>query len=257
MIKIHSTAIIEKGARIGEGSQIGPYCLIGSKVKIGKNNYLQSNVRLDGDTTIGDNNNFFHCSSIGTDSQDLKDEGLPTKLIIGNNNTFREFCTVNKSTSMEEPTRIGDDCLLMAYTHVAHNCILKNHVVLANAVNIAGHCHLDDYVYIGGMSALSQFIKIGTHAFIGGMSGLQKDVPPYLRGIGIPLQIAGINIIGLQRRGFDPEQIKAIKEIFKIFYREKLNVSQAIAKAEHQLKITKEIKVFLEFIKNSDKGIAR
>jgi UDP-N-acetylglucosamine acyltransferase len=255
--KIHPTAIIHQHAEIGENTVVGPYCIIGKDVKLGDNNILYSNVIIDGDTIIGSGNKFYHSAVIGTDCQDLKYKGEPTKLIIGNNNTFREFSTVNKSATMEEPTQVGNNCLLMAYTHIAHNCILSNNIIMANAVNLAGHIHIHDHVIIGGLTAITQFIKIGTHAFVGGASGVKKDIPPYTRGIGFPYKVSGLNIVGLQRKGFTSEQIKSIKDVYKIFYRSNLNVSQALKKVEELQDLSEEQQTFIEFIRNSDNGICR
>ena len=229
MPDIHSTAIIHPEAKIGKNCKIGPYCIIDADVQLGDNNILQSNVLLTGNTEIGNNNKFFHSAVIGTDCQDLKYNGEPTKLIIGSNNTFREFCTINRSATIDEPTQIGNNCLFMAYVHVAHNCILGNNLILANAVNLAGHIHIHDFVTIGGMSAISQFSTIGGFAFVGGKSGISKDVPPFTRGGGHPYKIAGINSIGLQRRGFDTGEIQSIKKMFRVFYFSGKNTSHTRA----------------------------
>ena len=257
MIKIHPTAIVDPKAVIGKNCVIGPFCIVYGNVILGDNNELVSSVIIDGHTTIGDGNKFFHSAVIGTDSQDLKYKGEPTQLIIGNNNTFREFCTINKSATMDEPTQIGNNCLFMAYSHVAHNCILGNNLIIANAVNFAGHIHIQDNVIIGGMVALHQFVKVGIYAFIGGKSGIKKDVPPYTRGEGFPYKVMGLNSVGLQRGGFTNESIKSIKDVYKLFYRSELNTSQAMEKALIIPNITKEQKVFLDFIKDSDRGITK
>jgi len=255
MPDIHATAIVHPDAKIGLNCQIGPYCIIDKDVKLGDNNFLQSNVLLTGYTTIGDNNKFFHSAVIGTDCQDLKYDGEPTQLIIGSNNTFREFCTVNRSATMDEPTQIGDNGLFMAYTHVAHNCILGNNLIMANAVNLAGHVHIQDFATIGGMTAISQFSTIGAYAFVGGKSGVSKDVPPFTRGGGHPYKVAGINSIGLQRKGFDNEEIKSIKTLYKIFYLSGKNTTQALEEVETLKPFTKGQKQFNDFIKNSSRGI--
>jgi len=254
---IHPSAIIDSKAKIGKNCEIGPFCIIGPQVTLGNNNILFSNVIIDGATTIGDGNKFFHSAVIGTNSQDLKDKDENTELHIGDNNSFREFSTVNKSATMEEPTFVGNNCLLMAYTHVAHNCHIGNNVVIANSSNIAGHCLVDDFVVIGGMSALSQFVHIGTQAFIGGMSGIAKDVPPYIRGIGMPFKVISINSIGMERRGISKEARRSVKDIFKLFYRSDLNVSQALLKAEELNNISNEQKLFIRFVKDSNRGICR
>ncbi len=257
MIKIHPTAIVNSKAEIGNNCVIGPYCIIGSDVKLGENNVLVSNVVIDGDTEIGNGNKFFHSAVIGTDCQDLKYKGEPTKLIIGDNNTIREFATINKSAIMDEPTQVGNNCLLMIYSHIAHNCILGNNIIVANAVNLAGHVHIHDNAIIGGMTAIAQFVKIGIHSFVGGASGVKKDIPPYTRGFGVPYHVTGLNSIGLQRRGFSSESRKAIKEIYKLFYNSGLNVSQALQKAEEIPNLTEEQQIFIDFVKNSDVGICK
>ncbi len=257
MTTIHPTAIVDSKAVIGINCVIGPFCIVHENVKMGDNNKLVSSVIIDGHTTIGDGNKFFHSAVIGTDCQDLKYNGEPTQLIIGNNNTFREFCTMNKSATMDEPTQIGDNCLFMAYSHVAHNCILGNNLIIANAVNFAGHIHVHDNVIIGGMAALHQFVKVGAYAFIGGKSGIKKDVPPYTRGEGSPYVVRGLNSVGLQRRGFESEAIKSIKDVYKLFYKSGLNTSQAMEKALAIPNLTTEQKIFLDFVKNSDRGITK
>ena len=254
---IHPTAIIDPKAQIGENCEIGPFCIIGPNVVLGNNCILVSNVVLDGYTTIGNGNRFYHSAVIGSDSQDLKDKGDPTHLIIGDNNTFREFSTVNKSATPEEPTRVGSNCLIMAYAHIAHNCQIGNNVILANAVNLAGHIHIHDFVIVGGMTAIAQFVRIGTYAFVGGASGIKKDIPPYTRGIGTPYIVQGLNVVGLQRHGFSEESRQSLKDIYRLFYRSGLNVSQAIEKVNEQQFITDEQKVFLEFIENSEIGICK
>ncbi|MDP8268633.1 MAG: acyl-ACP--UDP-N-acetylglucosamine O-acyltransferase [Candidatus Tenebribacter davisii] len=257
MTQIHPTAIVSPKAIIGKDCVIGPFCIVHDNVKMGDNNELVSSVIIDGHTTIGDGNRFFHSAVIGTDCQDLKYHGEPTQLIIGNNNTFREFCTVNKSATMDEPTQIGDNGLFMAYSHVAHNCILGNNLIIANAVNFAGHIHVHDNVIIGGMVALHQFVKVGIYAFIGGKSGIKKDIPPYTRGEGFPYKVMGLNSVGLQRRGFSSETIKSIKDVYKLFYKSGLNTSQAMEKALAIPDLTKEQKIFLDFVKESDRGITK
>lgn len=257
MNNIHPTAVIHPEAKIGKNCSIGPFCIIEKDVILGNDNILFSNVIITGNTEIGSGNNFFHAVAIGTDCQDLKYNGEPTKLIIGNNNVFRECCTMNRSATMDEATVIGSDNLFMAYSHVAHNCQLGNHIIMANAVNLAGHVHIHDFVTIGGMSAISQFTSIGAYAFVGGKAGVSKDVPPYTRGGGHPYKIVGINSIGLQRRGFTTEMVSAIKQIYKVFYNSGLNVTQAKQKVLEIDTLSKEQQIFFNFIANSTRGIHR
>jgi len=253
---IDSTALITEGAQLGENNQIGPFCMIGKDVKLGNNNVLVSNVVIDGDTTIGDGNQFYHSAVVGSNPQDLKFNGEPTKLIIGSNNTIREFATINKSATMDEPTQVGDNCLLMAYSHIAHNCILGNNLVIANAVQLAGHIHIHDFVIIGGMTAIHQFVKIGKYAFVGGKSGVKKDVPPFTRGEGFPYKVIGLNSVGLQRKGFSREQLTEIKKVYRLFYGSGNNVSQAMEIAD-KMELSKDQNTFIEFIKNSNRGLSR
>jgi len=256
MNKIDPTAKIAKSAELGDNNTIGAFCLIGENVKLGNNNVLLSNVIIEGDTTIGDSNKFYHGAIIGSNPQDLKFQGEPTKLLIGSHNTIREFATINKSATMDEPTQIGDNCLLMAYSHVAHNCILGNNLIIANSVQLAGHIHIHDFVTIGGMTAVHQFVKLGKYAFVGGKSGVKKDVPPYTRGEGFPYKVMGLNSVGLQRKGFSREQITEIKNIYRLFYGSGKNVSQAMAVAE-KMQLSPEQKIFLDFIKISERGLNR
>ncbi|MDD3050543.1 MAG: acyl-ACP--UDP-N-acetylglucosamine O-acyltransferase [Candidatus Cloacimonetes bacterium] len=257
MTNIHSTAIIAPDAKIGKDVEIGPFCIIGNNVEIGDNCRLVSNVIVDGNTTIGKNNIFYHSSVIGTAPQDLKYRGEVTRLIIGDNNTVREFATINRSATMDEPTRVGNNNLLMTYSHIAHNCQLGNGIILANSVNLAGHIHIDDFVTIGGITAVHQFVKIGKFAFIGGASGVKKDVPPFTRGEGMPYIVSGLNSVGLQRRGFAEEIIRSVKQIYRIFYRSGLNTAQALAEADKLNDLNVEQKMFIEFVRNSERGITK
>ncbi len=256
-MNIHPTAIIDPAAEIGENVKIGPFCTIGPHVKIGNDNKLASSVVISGHTTIGDGNAISPGVVIGTAPQDLKYAGEPTQVIIGNNNTIREYVTINASASLTEHTTLGNNCLIMAYCHVAHNCHLGNNVILSNAVNMAGHVTIHDFAIIGGMAAVNQFCKIGKYTFIGGMSGIRKDVPPYTRGAGEPFKVTGLNIVGLQRKGFDAEQITSIKRIYKWFYATRSNVSKRMSELGQLGELSPEEQVFIDFIKESDRGICK
>lgn len=257
MAQIHSTAIIDKMAKIGKNVYIGPFCIIGENVIIGDSCHLQSNVLILKNTSIGKNNKFFHSAVIGTDPQDLKYSGEETYLTIGNNNIFREFVTVNRSATMDENTNIGNNSLFMAYVHIAHNCQIGNNIIIANAVNLAGHIHINNFVTIGGMTAIHQFVKIGSYAFVGGASGAKKDIPPFTRGEGMPYKIIGLNSLGLRRKGFTSQDLKDIKTIYKIFYQSGLNVSDALIKAEMLSDISKFQQMFIDFVKKSDRGLSK
>ncbi|HOD54581.1 MAG TPA: acyl-ACP--UDP-N-acetylglucosamine O-acyltransferase [Candidatus Cloacimonadota bacterium] len=258
MQTIHPTAIVHPNAKLGDNINIGPYCTVGEHVVMGEGNTLVSHVVIDGHTTIGNNNKFFPFCSIGLQPQDLKYSGEPTRVVIGDNNHIRECVTIHASANLKEDTTLGNNCLIMAYAHIAHNCHVGNNVILANSVNLAGHVHIHDFVTIGGVSAVHQFVKIGTHAFIGGTSGIKKDIPPYTRGQGMGhYKIVGLNSVGLSRKGFPEETIEGIKKIYRLFYTSKLNVSQAMEEALKIENPTPEQKIFIEFIQNSDRGITR
>jgi len=255
MNNIHPTAIIKDGAQIGENCEIGAYCMIGEHVVLGDNNILHSNVILDGHTTIGNGNKIFSFAVVGTDPQDLKFSGEPTRLRIGSHNTIREFCTINRSNQMEEDTVVGDNNLLMEYVHIAHNCQIGNFCVIANVVQMAGHVHVHDCAIIGGVTAIHQFVHIGTHAFVGGASAIKKDIVPFSRGQGNPYQTVGLNSVGLMRKGFSNEEIAAIKDVYNLFYRKQLNTTQALVKAE-SMELTPWQKVFVDFVKSAERGIS-
>ncbi|MDP8232888.1 MAG: acyl-ACP--UDP-N-acetylglucosamine O-acyltransferase [Candidatus Zophobacter franzmannii] len=253
---VHPTAIIDPDAIIGDGCVIGPYCIVGPRVKIGKNNTLQANVIVNGPTTMGDGNKVSPFAVIGTDPQDLKFGGEDTFLEIGDNNTIREYATINRANGPEEPTRVGSNNLIMAYAHIAHNCQIGNSIVIANAVTFAGHVLVDDFAIIGGVTAIHQFVHIGKYSFIGGCSAVKKDIPPFVRGQGNPLVISGLNGVGLLRKGFTSEEVTGIKRVYKLFYRRNLNTLQAIAEAE-KMELSDEQKKFVDFVRNSERGITK
>jgi len=258
MTHIHPTAIIHKNAQIATTAIIGPYAYIGEHVTIGEGTEVMVHAVIDGNTTIGNNNKIYPSASIGLPPQDLKYKGEQTRLIIGDNNHIREFSTIHLSASPDEDTTVGSNNLIMAYAHIAHNCHVGSNVIIANAANLAGHVHIHDYVAIGGLTAILQFVKIGAYAFVGGASGIKKDIPPFTRGQGSDhYRISGINSVGLSRRGFTAEQIDAIKKVYKLFYHAHLNVSQAIATAEALPELTKEQLMFINFCKESSRGINR
>ncbi len=256
MTTVHPTAIIDPLAKIGSDCYIGPYCIIGPDVILGDRNHLFSNVVIGKNTTIGTDNKIYAYAVLGTDPQDLKFSGEETKLIIGSNNTIREFVTINRSNQLEESTVVGDYNLLMEYVHIAHNCQIGNHIVIANAVNMAGHVHIQDWVSIGGIVGIHQFVHIGTHSFIGGMSAIKKDIAPYTRGQGNPYETVGLNSVGLMRKGFSSETVAGIKKIYKMFYENNLNTTQALQAVELLDELSTEQKIFVDFIKNCDRGLS-
>ncbi len=254
---IHETAIVEEGARLGDNVEIGPFTIIGKDVSIGDGTKVDSNVLINGNTSIGSGNRIFHGAAIGAPPQDLKYDGESSFVKIGNDNTIREFVTINSAVGEGESTIVGNNCLLMAYVHIAHNCIVRDRVILSNAVNLAGHVTIDDWAIIGGMVPVHQFVSIGTHAFIGGGSRIPKDIPPYFKFAGNPPRVSGLNSVGLERRGFSIETRALLKKAYVYLYRSELNVSQAAEKIREELDQTDEIKTLIEFICNSRRGLTK
>ncbi len=212
---IHPTAIIEDGAQLGAGVSVGPYSVIGSYVKLGDNVVVHSHVNIVGKTTIGENTEIFPFSSLGTKPQDLKFSGEESELIIGKNNSIREHVTMNPGTEHGiMKTVVGDNCLFMMACHVAHDCVIGNNVIMANNATLAGHVVVGDFAFLGGLSAVHQFIRIGEHAVVGGMSGVENDIIPYGRVKGERAFLAGLNLIGLERRGFSRDEVKTLQRAF-------------------------------------------
>jgi len=255
--RIHETAIVHPHARLAPDVVVGPYCILGEGVTLGSGCVLDSHVRLDGPLTAGRNNRFHHCSAVGGDPQDLKYTGDLSHVRIGDDNIFREFVTVNRSTKEGCETRIGNANLLMAYVHVAHDCLIGDHVILANCVNLAGHVEVEDFAIVGGMTPVHQFARIGRYAIVGGASRLSKDMPPYMKAAGNPLRVVGPNAVGLERHHFTAEARRILKEAFRILYRSDLNVSQAVTRIREEFLDSPEIAHLLEFIAASDRGIVR
>ena len=255
---IHEQAIIEPGAVIGNNVKIGPWCYIGKDVVIGDDCELMSHVVIKGPTKIGKRNRFFQFSSIGEECQDLKYKGEPTECIIGDDNTFREGCTVHRGTIQDNSlTQIGSNNLFMAYTHVAHDCIVGNRCILANNASIAGHVHVGDFAILGGMVGVHQFCQIGSHSFIAANSFVNKDVPPYVMASGDAAKPFGLNSEGMKRRGFDKDAITAVKRAYRTLYRKGLNVEDALAELSEASENFDEVKQFVEFVKHSNRGIIR
>lgn len=226
---IHSTAIIEDGAQIGNNVSIGPYCVIGPKVVLGDNVVLKSHVCIEGKTTIGEGTQVFPFASLGSQPQDLKFGGEESELIIGKNNTIREHATMNPGTEGGGmKTIVGDNGLFMMATHVAHDCVVGNNVIMANNATLGGHVHVGDYAVLGGLSAVHQFVRIGSHAVIGGMSGVENDVIPYGRVKGERAHLAGLNLVGLERRGLDKDQVKTLQKAYKQLFADEGTMDQRI-----------------------------
>lgn len=257
IMRIHPTALVDPEAQLGEGVTVGPYAIIEKNTVIGANTEIGPHALIANGARLGSACRVFMGAVVGTIPQDLKFHGEESVLEVGDRTTIREYVTLNRGTEESGVTRIGSDCLLMAYAHVAHDCVIGNNVILANAVNIAGHVTVEDWASIGGMTPVHQFVHIGCHAFIGGGYRAVKDVPPYILASGEPLQFTGLNTIGLQRRDFSPETLLLLKRAYKLLYYSHLNVSQALQAIQEQLEPIPEIKHLVEFIKKSERGIIR
>jgi UDP-N-acetylglucosamine acyltransferase len=253
--EIHPTAIVDSGAELGPGVQVGPWAMIGPGVVIGEETVVGPGVLIERDTTVGRECRFHKGAVVGTDPQDLKYGGEETRLEVGDRTVIREYATLNRGTSASGVTSVGSDCLLMAYSHVAHDCRVGDHVVLSNAVNMAGHVEIEDWAIVGGLTPIHQFVRIGTHAFVGGQSRVSQDVPPYCRAAGIPGKLYGLNSVGLERRGFPSETRAALKQAYRLLFQSKLNVSQGLARARAEVEPLPEVERFLTFVEGSERGI--
>lgn len=256
-VQIHPTAIVDPEAELGAGTRVGPYCIVEAGVALGPDCWLQHHVTVCGPMQAGARNKFYAYCSIGQQTQDLKYLGEPTFLEIGDENTFREFCTVNRSTTADGKTRIGNGGNFLAYTHIGHDCHVGDGVVFSNNSTLAGHVKIGDYAIMGGLTAVHQFCRIGHFAITGGCSKIVQDVPPFMIADGNPAEIRGINLVGLERNRFGPESVKLIKEAFRLIYRSKYNTRQAVDAIRQELPATEEITQLLEFIAGSERGIIR
>ncbi len=254
---IHPSAIVSPNAELAENVQVGPFTIIEDNVKIGKNTIIGPHVCIYNGARIGENVKIFQGASVSNLPQDLKFKDGDSLFYIGNNTTIREFCTLHKGTDATGKSSIGENCLLMAYAHVAHDCQIGNNVILANAVQIGGHAILEDWVIVGGSTPIHQFSKVGKHSMIGGGLRIVNDVPPFVMANYMPLRFAGLNVLGLRRRGFSNEQIMTIKEAYRILYRDGLNYSQACEKLLNLYPENKDIQEIVSFVKNSDRGIIK
>lgn len=253
--EIHPTAVVDPKAELGEGVRIGPYAVIRAGVRLGDGCVVHNHVTLDGPSEIGPGNEFYSYGSIGQRSQDLKYEGEPTWLRIGEGNTFREFVTVNRATAPEEATVIGSHGNFLAYSHIAHDCVVGDHVIFSNNGTLAGHVTVGDHVVIGGLTAVHQFCRIGDHVITGGCSKIVQDIPPYMIADGNPAQVRAVNSVGLQRRGFDEAAIRVIKRAHRKLYREKLTVSAAVEEIAGWEDVQGICQKIVAFVRSSQRGI--
>jgi UDP-N-acetylglucosamine acyltransferase len=255
---IDARAIVSPEARIDDGVEIGPFAVIGAGVTIGAGTWIGPHAVVNGPTSLGRDNKVFQFASVGDAPQDRKYAGEPTKLVVGERNVFREFCTINRGTAGGRGvTTIGDDCLFMAYSHVAHDCIVGNQCILSNCTALAGHVELGEWVILSGYSAIHQFCKVGAHAFLANNAAVTRDVPPYLLVAGSPAEPKGVNSEGLKRRGFSPEQIANIKGAYRLFYRSGLKLAEAEKQLRERVPSQPEIAPFVEFLAASERSIIR
>jgi UDP-N-acetylglucosamine acyltransferase len=252
---IHPTALIDGSAQIGTGVSIGPYAIVGPRVsigdrcRIGPRATLQRNVRLAADVTVGDG------SILGGDPQDLKYDGEETWVEIGQGTIIREYSTINRGTAATYKTTVGARCFIMTYVHLAHDCHVGDDVVIANATQCAGHVTIHDRAILSGLNAVHQFVTIGTYAFVGGGSRVNQDIPPYVKAVGNPMELYGLNSVGLQRAGFPGDTIAALKRAYRLFFNSDLNLSQAIERARTDLPAFPEVERFLAFVESSERGV--
>ena len=254
---IHPTAIIHSKAQIGTDCEIGPYCIIGEHVTLGDNCQLHSHVVVDGHTRLGKENEIFPFASIGLKTQDLKWKGGVTRTEIGDHNTFREYVTIHSATGDGEVTTVGSHNHILAYCHIAHNVTLGNHNIMSNVATLAGHVTVEDHAVIGGLAAVHQFCRIGKLAMIGGCSKVVQDVPPFMMADGNPAETRTINKIGMERNGVSEAAQSALKQCYKVLFREGLTISNAVAKIETELAKLPEVLHLLNFVRTSERGISK
>lgn len=254
---IHSLANIYKGAHLGEGVTVEAFTTIYDNVTIGDGTYIHPNVTIYGGTTIGKNCEIFPGAVIGVRPQDLKFEGEETTVEIGDNTVIRECVTIHRGTKDRWKTTVGSNCLLMTYVHIAHDCQIGNNVILASFVGLAGHNIIEDFAILEGKVGTQQFVRVGKHAFVAGGSLIRKNVPPFVKAAREPLSFAGVNSIGLRRRGFSDERVKTIEDIYRILLVQNVNMSKGIQAVLEQIEDSEDRKLILDFIADSDKGIIR
>jgi UDP-N-acetylglucosamine acyltransferase len=263
MASVHPQSIVHPNARLAADVDIGPFCTVGENVELGAGCRLVSHVVIDGHTAIGEHNTFFPFCSIGLASQDKKYANEPTRVVIGSNNVFRESCTVHRGTAQDRGlTSIGSRGLFMAYAHVAHDCVIADDVILANAATLGGHVRVGNWAILGGLAGVHQFCRIGDHAMVGGASCVLQDVAPYTLGQGNPFSVSTVNSEGLKRRGFTPEAIAAVRNAYKIVFRNNLTLKEATAALEAETVVAPEdvknaLQLLIDFLQTPGRGLAR
>lgn len=253
--RIHPTAIVAGDARIGEHAEIGAFALVGEGCEIGDGCVISPRATLERNVKLAAGAKVGVGSVLGGDPQDLKFRGEVTSVEIGERTVIREYVTINRGTAHSHRTTVGNDCFIMSYVHLAHDCHVGDHVIISNATQLAGHVTVDDHAIISGVSAAHQFVRIGRYSFVGGCSRVAQDVPPYTKAVGNPIKLYGLNSIGLRRNGFPDETVRELKRAYRLFFRSELNVTQALERARAELAPLPEVQQFLEFIEASDRGV--
>jgi UDP-N-acetylglucosamine acyltransferase len=258
MSAIHPTAIVDPRAKLGAGVHVGPFTVIDGDVEVGEGTRIGSHCVLTGHTAIGRDNRIFHFCSIGEANQDKKYRGEPTRLVIGDRNTIREYCSLNRGTAQDRgETTVGNDNWIMAYCHIAHDCVVGDHTVFANNATLAGHVWIGDHTVLGGFTGVHQFVRVGAHVMAGVSSVVLQDIPPYVTVAGHPCAPHGINAEGLKRRGFAPEALAALKRAYKTLYKSGLTLADARAELARQANESPEVKAIVDFLATSTRGIVR
>lgn len=258
MAKIHATALVDPHAELDSDVEIGPYCVIGPNVKIGRGTRLRSHVVAEGNTTLGEGNTIFQFASVGSPPQDLKYRGEDSQLIIGHHNTIREFVSLNPGTTGGGMvTRVGDHNLLMMYCHIAHDCVLGSRNIVANGATLGGHVVIEDHVIVGGLVGIHQFVKIGSGAILGAGSMVSKDIPPYCNATGDRAKLRGLNLEGLKRKGFGREQIATLKKAYRIIFQSGLRTKDALREVRREFPDSREVEQMASFIESSRRGVCR
>ena len=253
--RIHTSAVIDADARIGDNVTIGAGVIIGPRCTVGDGCVISTRAILEENVTLGHEVKIGVGSVLGGLPQDLKFKGEETWVEVGDRTTIREYTTINRGTSQSFRTTVGSDCFLMTYVHLAHDCHVGNGVIISNGTQLAGHVTIEDKAIISGLCAIHQFGKIGRYCFIGGMARVNKDVPPYVKAVGNPIKLYGLNSIGLQRNGFTPETILELKKAYRMFFRSELNIAQALETARKELAMGPEVQAFVDFVEDSQRGV--
>lgn len=254
--RIHRTAIVSPDAQVGDGTTVGPWAIIGESCVVGDECQIAAHAVLERSVQLGDGVRVGIGSVIGGDPQDLKFQGERTTVEIGDGTVIREYATINRGTSESLKTTVGRNCFIMTYVHLAHDCHVGDGVIISNGTQLAGHITVEERATISGMCAIHQFVKVGAYSFVGGASRVPQDIPPYLKAVGNPIKLYGLNSVGLQRANFEPAVLRELKRAYRLFFRSELNVSQAMERANTELEMYPEVRHFLSFVDGSGRGVA-